>query len=204
MQRVLHVIETMAPHEGGPPRVVAGLAVAQRALGLDVHILSGDANPRDGLLQYWLDHVAGFPAAQLHAPGGGRSLAGRAAALRAWLDQQLRGFDIVHIHQLWRLVPTLAARACRGAALPYLIAPHTSLSPWALSQKRLKKLLARYLVWDRLLHGAAGFHALNELEAAEIRALCGERGPPAFVVPNGVALAEFTPRASRAPAALAA
>src|SRR4029077_21115480 len=83
MRRVLHVIETMAAHEGGPPRVVAGLAIAQRAMGIEAHILCGDGRSLPDHLQYWLAHAAGFPAESVHAPAGRTaSLPARAPALR--------------------------------------------------------------------------------------------------------------------------
>jgi glycosyltransferase involved in cell wall biosynthesis len=204
MRRVLHVIETIAPREGGPPRVVAGLAVAQRSMGIDAHILCGDGRSLPEHLQHWQAHAAGFPSANVHSiTTRSNTHLARAAALRGWLRAHLHDFDVVHIHQLWRLVPTLAANSCRRLGTPYLIAPHTSLSQWALGQSKAKKTLARWLVWNRNFNGAAGFHALNDLEAAEIRECIGPSGPPVFVVANGVSLAEFpeTPVAS-APAAV--
>jgi glycosyltransferase involved in cell wall biosynthesis len=199
--RVLHVIETIAPREGGPPRVVAGLARAQRSLGIDAHVLCGDGGELSDHLRFWLAHAPGFPADSVHAIGTrGQALSARRRDLHEWLQAHLGRFDLVHVHQLWRLVPTLTAHTCRRHCTPYLVAPHTSLSPWALGQKRLKKTLARWLVWNRILAGAAGLHALNELEASEIRACLGPAGPPVFVVPNGVSLAEFPVTASaRAP-----
>ena len=205
MRRVLHVIETIAPREGGPPRVVAGLAVAQRSMGIDAHILCGDDRSLPEHLQHWQAHAAGFPSDSVHSIATrSNTLLARGAALHGWLRAHLRTFDVVHIHQLWRLVPTLTAHACRRLRTPYLIAPHTSLSQWALGQSKAKKTLARWLVWNGNFNGAAGFHALNDLEAAEIRECIGPGGPPVFVVPNGVSLAEFpaTPVAG-APAAVA-
>lgn len=204
MLRVLHVIETMAPHEGGPPRVIAGLAVAQRSMGVDAHILCGDGARLPDHMQYWQAHATGFPIENVHTtPASSNNLAARAMALRGWLQTSLFKFDLVHIHQLWRLVPTLAAIGCQRLCVPYLIAPHTSLSPWALSQKKPKKMIARWLVWNRIFRRAAGFHALNDLEAAEIRVCIGPGAPPVFVVPNGVSLAEFcvTAAPSAAPTA---
>ena len=190
---MLHVIETMAPPEGGPPRVVAGLAVAQRSMGIDAQIFCGDGPQLPDYLRYWQEHAFGFPVDNVHTvTPPSNSLAARAISLRGWLWAGASEFDVVHIHQLWRLVPTLAAHCCRRLSVPYVIAPHTSLSPWALTQKKPKKMLARWLVWNRLFKGAAGFHALNSLEAAEIRACIGPGGPPVFVVPNGVSLAEFS------------
>lgn len=197
MLRVLHVIETMAPHEGGPPRVVAGLAIAQRSMGVDAHILCGDGKQLANHVQYWQAHTSGFPIENIHTiPSWSKYSAVRAMALRGWLRTNLSNFDVVHIHQLWRLVPTLTATVCRQLCVPYLIAPHTSLSPWALAQKKPKKMLARRLVWNRIFRAAAGFHALNVLEAAEIRRCIGSGGPPVFVVPNGVSLAEFSGKAA--------
>lgn len=203
MLSVLHVIETMAPYEGGPPRVVAGLAVAQRSMGVDAHILCGDGTQLPNHVQYWLAHVSGFPTENNHTiVSRSNNPAARAMALRGWLRANLSKFDVVHIHQLWRLVPTLTATVCRRLCVPYVIAPHTSLSPWALAQKKPKKMLARWLVWNRIFRAAAGFHALNDLEAAEIRECIGPGGPPVFVVPNGVSLAEFpeTPAPKASPA----
>jgi glycosyltransferase involved in cell wall biosynthesis len=192
MLRVLHVIETIAPREGGPPRVVAGLARAQRDLGIEADVLCGDGRDLADYLEYWQAHAAGFAPDSVHAIGtGGQSLLARRAELHAWLRAHLARFDLVHVHHLWRLVPTVTANACRRSHIPYLIAPHTGLSPWALAQKRAKKSLARWLIWDRLLRSAAGFHALNELEAAEIRACIGAASSPISVVPNGVSLTEY-------------
>ncbi len=203
MLRVLHVIETMAPREGGPPRVVAGLTVAQRSMGIDAHILCGDAGELPDHLQYWQAHASGFPVESVHsATPPSNNLAARATALRRWLRASLGNYDVVHIHQLWRLVPTLAANACRKLGVPYLIAPHTSLSPWALEQKKTKKMVARWLAWNRIFSGAAGFHALNDLEAAEIRECIGGAAP-VFVVPNGVSLAEFAETVPRASSTIA-
>lgn len=187
----------MAPHEGGPPRVVAGLTVAQRALGIDAHVLCGDGMRLPGYLDYWQAHAPGFPAGNAHTFIPTRNgLGARAMALREWLAGNLAAFDVVHIHHLWRLVPTLAGYFCRQLGVPYLIAPHTSLSPWALGQKKLKKQLARLFVWNRILKRASGFHSLNDLEAEEIRGCMGRTCPRVFVVPNGVSLTEFPERAA--------
>jgi glycosyltransferase involved in cell wall biosynthesis len=203
MLRVFHVIETLDPREGGPPRVVASLAAAQRHLGADAQILCGDGAELPRHARHWAAHVPGFPADRVHTVISRQSnIAARAMALRGWLNLNLQSSDIVHIHQLWRVVPSLTGLACRRRSVPYLIAPHTSLSPWALAQKRPKKQLARWLAWNRIFAGVSAFHALNEIEAAEIREFAGS-GPPVFVVPNGISLAEFSGAALEVPASWA-
>ena len=184
----------MSPHEGGPPRVVAGLAGAQCAAGIDAQVFCGDGSELPAHMLYWRDNASPeFSAATVHTivEPANRTYA-RVMALRRWLRANVTQYDVVHIHSLWRWVPTLAAMACRQMRVPYLIAPHTALSPWALVQKRLKKGLARVLVWDRLFAAAAGFHALNQFEADELLGIGGQPRARIFVVPNGVSLAEFS------------
>jgi glycosyltransferase involved in cell wall biosynthesis len=189
---VLHVIETISPREGGPPRVVSGLAAAQRALGIDAQILCGDGSRLPEYAEYWQRHVHGFPVPYLHTiTAGGANLFAPRAESQSWLRENLPTFDLVHVHQLWRPVTTLAAVAARRLRVPYLLTPHNTLTRFALGQKKAKKTLARWLLWDRIFAAAAGFHALNELEATEIRQ-CLESECRLFVVPNGVSLDEFT------------
>ncbi len=178
--------------------MVAGLAGAQRASGIDAHVFCGDGNQLGAQLRYWRDYAPELSAATVHTVGvPSTGMFSRAIEVRAWLRANLASYDVVHIHSLWRLVPTLSAIYARQLRVPYLIAPHTALSRWALEQKRPKKMLARMLVWNALFDAAAGFHALNELEAEEIMDCVGRTGPRAFVVPNGVSLREF-PQASQA------
>ena len=197
---MLHVIETIAPHEGGPPRVVAGLAGAQRAAGIDAQVFCGDGNLLPANLRYWREHAPEFRDVAVHtACASSNGIVARAQALRAWLRANLANYDVIHIHGLWRLVPTLAAFYARQVRTPYLIAPHTALAPWALAQKRPKKMLARMVVWNGLFKSAAGFHALNDLEAEEITVCVGPTGPPAYVVPNGISLLEFPDQTAATP-----
>jgi len=183
----------MSPHEGGPPRVVAGLSVAQARLGMRPQILCADGAALGERGRYWEDHEPGFTAHALQSGcDGARGLLARRAELRRWLEAHIGSYDLVHIHSLWRLVPTLAAQVAYEHGIPYLIAPHTAMSPWALAQKAPKKQLARWLVWNSVFRRARGFHALNDFEAAEIRAVVGAAGPQVLVVPNGVSLDEFS------------
>lgn len=173
--------------------MVAGLLGAQRALGMDAQVLCGDGAELPQYLAHWRAHAPGFAASVVHAVSAA-SLLGRRKALRRWLQAHLDDFDLLHVHSMWRLVPTLAAATSRHVGKPYVVAPHTAMSPWALSQKRIKKTVARWLIWNRILRGAAALHALNDLEAAELRDCFRHDTPPTppiFVVPNGVSLAEF-------------
>ena len=101
----------------------------------------------------------------------------------AFLDQ-LRGADGIHIHGLWEQSTSVAAHAARTLRIPYLISAHGMLEPWALGNKRLKKLLYAHLIERSNVAHAACLHALTRAEARHYIAF-GARSPIA-VIPNGV------------------
>ena len=94
--------------------------------------------------------------------------------------------DIVHIHALWSPFLHRAMRWARSKKLPIIYSPHGMLTPWALNNKRLKKLtaLALYQYWDLRL--AEMFHVTAESELDDIRRL--ELKHPVVIAPLGVNL----------------
>ena len=129
--RILHVISTLAPSSGGPTFVVRDLAATQIDRGHQVTICTTDrGNPvRERLPDSYFRTVAAagvqikeFPvvfAPLLLSPAAGR-----------WLAGSLNGFDIVHIHGLYRFLPTYAAWQARRQSVPYVIMPHGALDPY--------------------------------------------------------------------------
>ncbi len=90
----------------------------------------------------------------------------------------------VHIHGLWEGSTQLAAAAARKAGIPYIVSAHGMLDPWALANKRWKKLAYSALFEWKNVRGAACLHALTKAEASDYRRF-GCKGPIA-VIPNGV------------------
>jgi len=99
---------------------------------------------------------------------------------------RLKSYDFVHIHGIWSLKLHRVAVACRRAGVPYIIAPRGMLEPWSLSQKWLKKRLARFLYQDRDLKNAAYLQATAQSEADQFRRLGFVN--PVIISPNGVNL----------------
>ena len=100
--------------------------------------------------------------------------------------EDLKEFDLVHIHGIWDPRLHNVAKMCRAAKVPYIIAPRGMLEPWSLKQKWLKKRIARFLYQDKDLKCAAALHATAESEAEQFRKL-GFRNP-VVISPNGVNL----------------
>ena len=112
----------------------------------------------------------------------------RDPSLVSRFDQLLQHVDGVHVHGLWEQSTFMAARSARKQRVPYIISAHGMLEPWALRNKRFKKLVYSALIERANLDGASCLHALTRAEAADYRSF-GCRSPIA-VIPNGVRIPE--------------
>jgi glycosyltransferase involved in cell wall biosynthesis len=125
-----------------------------------------------------------------------RTLFGRAAdykyspELGAWLDKNVRTFDVLHIHAVFNYSTHAAARAAMRQGVPYIVRPLGTLNEsYALQQRARKKQY--YLRWIARaeLDGARALHCTSEAEAEDLRRL-GLR-PPKVVIPHGLRVEEF-------------
>ena len=163
--RILHVIQNMSPRHGGPVTVLKALARAQALAGLDVTLCTTNEDCPVGKLDVpnhapviedgviiWYHRVNFFPLVF-------------SITLAKWLKREIAGFDIVHIHGLYRFPSTYAAWCARKGRVPYLIMPHGSLDPFLYKQSRYSLLLKR--IYERLfdipnLSHAAAIHYTAE------------------------------------------
>lgn len=183
--RVVHVYNWLDPAIGGPPRVIAGLAAGQRALGHDVRLVSSDRPHAPAVDAFLAEHLDPLPPRASVRPKFFVPL-----ATRRRLDTALRAADVAHLHGIWPPVTLLAAQTCRRLGVPYVLAPHGSLHAAALAEKPLRKRLGlAALGYAALCRHAAALHLLNDDE---------RRLPPGLalparreVIPNGVFAAEF-------------
>lgn len=174
--RIVHVIASMDPAQGGPPVVVECLAKAQASLGHAVTIAAATLN-------------AGCATPTVQLPPCGMSRLFR--PVPGQITQVLSSADLLHLHGIWEpLLPTVA-RAARQLGLPYVITPHGMLDPWSLAQKKWKKKVALALAYRRMLDGAAALHLLNADEQRLLTPLALRT--PGAVIPNGIFLDELDP-----------
>ena len=103
-------------------------------------------------------------------------------------SNQLKDVDGIHIHGLWEQSTTAAAHAAYALRKPYILSAHGMLDPWALRNKRLKKVVYAALAERANVKSAACLHALTQAEALDYRRF-GGKGPIA-IIPNGVAIPE--------------
>ncbi len=95
--------------------------------------------------------------------------------------------DLVHTHGIWTYLSIAATRWSKSNGgvppRPYVVSTHGMLDPWALHNSRWKKIVAGFAFERRHLENAACIHAINQAEAAAIRAFGLKNA--ICVIPNG-------------------
>ena len=180
--RWMAVVSHTDPSYGGLSSAVPRLSQSVAAMGgVDVSIAAFCA-PSEQFRPAGFDddHLRFWPAA--------RSPWLRSGHLRRQFRDALRAVDGVHIHGLWEASTALASRTARQLEKPYIVSAHGMLEPWALANKRLKKLAYGLLIEKGVIAHASCLHALTRAEAGQYRDF-GARGPIA-VIPNAVDVPE--------------
>jgi glycosyltransferase involved in cell wall biosynthesis len=116
-------------------------------------------------------------------------------SLTGWLWQNIRNYDLIHIHYLFSYAPTVAGVIARWYKVPYILRTIGQLTPWALSQSQLKKQIYTALIERTSLNRAAAVHCTTpeEAEDAERYGITA----PKLVLPLGVTIPSIIPEASR-------
>lgn len=169
--KVLHVIPSISLVYGGPSQAIRSMAPALAKKGLQIDVATTTA---DGEKE--LDVPLGVPVKekevryfyfQRQFPKWWTF----SRPLARWLAKNVRTYDLLHIHALFSY-PTLAAcHFARKAGVPYLLRPLGTMSPWSLSQKRIRKKIY-YRLWERKnLFKAAAIQATSSFEARYLEQL---------------------------------
>ncbi len=182
--RVLHVIPSLDPGNGGLPKAAVSLAAAQAVMGIKSTIaFLCDGGVCNDALDAFYGSIPGFGQVEL------RRIACR-DRLGLWERRAIRRLikglpaGIVHIHGLWEPFLAHAQAEAHRVGVPVVVCAHGMLHPWMARRKRIAKaLLVRGLGWRRLWARAAFGHALCAEEAPLLSAAGFRR---VEVVPNGI------------------
>lgn len=134
--RILHLISSMNPDDGGPPEAVRQLAQASKDMGDSVEIVCQD-DPSANFLQ--------FLPCPVHAIGRGAGKYGYSQRLLKWLRENISRFDRLVIHGIWQYIDVAGWKAAQGR-VPYVVFVHGALDPWFKERYPLKHL-KKYLYW---------------------------------------------------------
>ncbi len=195
--RLLHVVPTYFPatRYGGPIHSVHGLCAALAVRGHDVHVFTtnvdgpgdsavplGQPMAMDGVKVWY------FPSRQLRrlywSPPMGRLL-----------QQEVDGFDLVHLHSVFLWPTWAAARAARRFGVPYVLSPRGMLvKDLVRARSRYAKTAWMALIERTNLARASGIHVTSAVEEAEIKAFGFRLHGRIFDVPNGVVVQAELPQ----------
>jgi glycosyltransferase involved in cell wall biosynthesis len=178
--KILHVIGTLSPQDGGPPEMARQLARCYMESGDTVEIVSQD--PPDA------PYLRDVPCT-VHALGqrwmGKFSFSPR---LWHWLHQNVGRFDCVVRQGIWSF-PEIAIRsACHKADVPYGVFAHGALDPW-FNQNYPLKYLKKLLYWPiqhGVLHDAQAVFFTCEREAELAATSFASHNWNSFVFPYGI------------------
>lgn len=103
-----------------------------------------------------------------------RGLVEPLTVLRDPAPQDLEPGDVAHFHGLWSIEHWRVSRELRRRGIPYVTSPHGMLEPWAIREKRWKKLpYLKVVEGPKLLGGR--ILATAEQEAERLRKRLGPR-----------------------------
>ena len=183
----MHVVPSYLPatRYGGPIYSVHGLCKALARNGHEVAVFTtnvdgpfdsnvpiGQAVDMDGVSIWY------FPSKRLRrlywAPGLARAL-----------RQQIKHFDVVHLHSVFLWPTWAAARIAKKAGIPYIIAPRGMLVRDLIRRKsRWLKTTWIWMIEKKSIEQASGIHITAEVEKMEIEKF-NFALPRLFHVPNG-------------------
>lgn len=180
---ILHVIDNLYPESGGPTTVAIEFVRAQARMGRRTAVLCTKAPRRPEQRAALEARWAGLGIEYIVLEELPR--AERAKSARAHIDRLQP--EVIHIHCVWEGLLRHVSAHARRRGIPYVLSTHGMLHPYALAQKRLKKLV--YLtVFPGIIGGARELFALNREEADYARARFGR---PSSVLENGIVVADY-------------
>jgi len=188
--RVLHVIPSLSPTQGGPSFALPLMARSLVQAGVAVDVATTDDDGPGGRLSVPLGQRIERDGYGVWHFAKQTEFYKVSLPFRSWIRHHLANYDLVHIHALFSFSSNSAARAARRVGVPYVIRPLGVLNHWGMENRRrvLKRLSFRFIEQPLLRHAAA-----IQFTADAERFQAGQSGvtAPAAVVPLGIDVNQF-------------
>ncbi|MGG0750481.1 glycosyltransferase [Priestia megaterium] len=187
--KILHIISNLATRYGGPSQAIQGMTKSLANLGHQVTIFTTNQDGKGTLdvpigKSIYQDKVE-FKYFPIQNP----KFFGTSLMMAKALKNEIRQFDIVHIHSLYLFHGAVAAYYCRKYNIPYIVRPHGTLDPFLYKRHRGRKAILEFLFENRNLKHAAALHYTTEEEWELAREFINNSN--GFVVPNGINLDNY-------------
>lgn len=178
---ILEVIPYFTFARGGDVAVCYNLTRQFTDKGHDVTILTTnfeynkeDTDTIDNLQMVNVDYKFNF-ALFIYSP-----------QMKKWLDENIKNFDIIHMHELRSYQNIVVMEYARKYNIPYIIQPHAS-TPTNVGQSLFKKLFDVFF-GNKLMQNASHIIAVSDYEAKYDKLMTNA---PVEVVYNGMNVDEF-------------
>jgi len=187
--KILMVVPAIGDVYGGPSKCVVEIAQALANLGIEVDLVTTNANGSEKLnvpLNTW---ISGSNYRVQYFSFWGLQDYKISISLTQWLFQNIKDYELVHTNAIFSFPVLPAYWACQKYNVPYLVTPHGMLEPWALSYKARKKQLYYSLLEKPALQQASAIQMLASTEAERVKPL--NLKAPIVVIPNGIHHQDF-------------
>jgi len=155
--KILHVIAGIDRTSGGPTYAILNILKAEQALGYVNEVVTlQSANMEPEVLNQSRVHVLSRSFPRRYS---------RSREANRWLRENVKRFDVVHIHGIWSFLSLECARICRKHGVRYIFHGHGSLDPVDLRKKYWVKEVIGHTYYRSLFSKASAFFCTADTEA---------------------------------------
>lgn len=187
--KILHVIEDVSSHSGGPSVSAISLAAALTNVDKAIGVICYEKDGHDTTITNSRAYP-GFEKVNWYiVPKGGCFEFLFAPKFCRALLKVVPDYDVVSIHGSWLPALIQAGVVSLLYRKPYIVVPHGMLDTWTLAYKKWKKFFVWHLCWKWIVNHSNMIRALTSDE----KDLMKQIGitAPIEVVPNGVFSSQY-------------
>jgi glycosyltransferase involved in cell wall biosynthesis len=183
--KVLHVIPSVSPRDGGPSRAIADIERALVTRGIEVTtVTTNDARDTNSCAVECGVPIKTAGVTRWYFPRNS-TIYKTSFPMASWLRRNIDAFDVVHAHALFSFAPIIAAFIARRAGVPYVLRPLGVLNQYGMTHNHpWFKRLSFAAIERPLLEDAGAVHFTSQAELAHAERL--RLSCRAVVIPLGI------------------